>query len=126
MTSHLSLVIEYPPDAKPLRPALDQLVLGGRVIKASVGARLMKPDPSDSGVQALLDGLSPQERMVLNGVLNGKKAKEIGLAMGISHKTVNSYRYRIHRHFCVRSDVQLLKVLMAAKVNDSQPEGATP
>jgi RNA polymerase sigma factor (sigma-70 family) len=39
--------------------------------------------------------LSSREREILSLVVEGKTSREIGAALGISQKTVNTYRYRI-------------------------------
>lgn len=54
--------------------------------------------------------LSARERDVLAGVVAGKTNKEIGLALGISHRTVEIHRARLMRKLKVKTLADLLVV----------------
>ena len=54
-----------------------------------------------------LDDLTPRERDVLPLLLEGATTKEIALELGLSPKTVTSYRVRILQKLGVRSSMQL-------------------
>lgn len=116
MTSaaRLSIVIEYPDGVNMPSFGPNTLALGGRVIAFAVGDRLIAPDSITTDLTKLCEGLSPRERQV--AALLGMPAKEIARQIGISSKTVNSYRYRIHKHLGVKNDVQAAKILNAAGV----------
>ena len=114
MTARLSFVIEYPDGADMPLIGPNTLALGGRVIALAVGDRLMEPSAVMDDLSKLCAGLSPRERQV--AALIGMPAKEIARRIGVSSKTVNSYRYRIHKHLGVTNDVQAARILMAAQI----------
>lgn len=114
MTARLSLVLEYHDVASMPSFGPNTLALGGRVIAFAVGDRLMEPGAVMDDMTKLCDGLSPRERQV--AALIGMPAKEIARRIGISSKTVNSYRYRIHRHLGVTNDVQAARILMGVEI----------
>lgn len=114
MTARLSIVIEYPDGVNMPSFGPNTLALGGRVIAFAVGDRLMEPGAVMDDMTKLCDGLSPRERQV--AALIGMPAKEIARRIGISSKTVNSYRYRIHRHLGVTNDVQAARILMGVEI----------
>ena len=62
----------------------------------------------------LVRGLSARETQVAEMMVDGIKPNEMAKRLGINAKTVHRYRYRIHEHLGVRSDVQAVKILMAA------------
>ncbi len=112
MNARLSVVIEYTEGASMPSFGPNTPALGGRVIAFAVGDRLIDPGEVVDDLTKLCDGLSPRERQV--AALIGLPAKEIGKRLGISSKTVNSYRYRIHDHLGVKGDVQAVKILIGA------------
>lgn len=113
MSARLSIVIEYTGGEEFPSLTLNTLALGGRVIAMAIGDRLIEPGSVTDDLTKLCAGLSPRERQI--AALLGMPAKEIGRRIGISSKTVNSYRYRIHKQLGVTNDIQASKILMAAK-----------
>lgn len=120
MTARLSLVIEYAPGIPPPPLTANAHALGGRVIALAVGNSLIDPAAPTVNVQRLCDGLSPREMQVAALMADGLNAAEIGAQIGISKKTVNTYRYRIHEHLGVRNDVQAVRILLAANVTNQR------
>lgn len=116
MTARLSIVIEYHDGESMPSFGPNTHALGGRVIAFAVGDRLVEPGSVSDDIAKLCAGLSPREKQVVALVAAGKFPKQIAAELGISSKTVNSFRNRIHKHFGVRNDVQVVNVLMAAKV----------
>jgi FixJ family two-component response regulator len=60
--------------------------------------------------RATSGSLSAREREVLAGVVAGNTNKEIGLALGISHRTVEIHRARLMRKLRVKTLADLLVV----------------
>jgi two-component system response regulator FixJ len=60
--------------------------------------------------RATSGSLSTREREVLAGVVAGKTNKEIGVALGISHRTVEIHRARLMRKLRVKTLADLLIV----------------
>lgn len=60
-----------------------------------------------------LDLLSPRERQVLAGIVRGLTNKEIGIELGISHRTVEIHRAHLMRKLNVTSLAALLAIALA-------------
>ncbi len=78
--------------------------------------------PHDAGVwtfedlsarRAVQTGLTPREREVAAHVMQGLTAKEIGRALGLSHRTVELYRARLMRKYQASSLGDLVQRLLA-------------
>lgn len=59
-----------------------------------------------------LDDLSPRERDVLAGLVCGLTNKQIGIELGISHRTVEIHRARLMRKLKVTSLAALLTIAL--------------
>lgn len=61
---------------------------------ASGGLRMPATDVNGAGEWRAdaLAGLSPRERQVFHGLVEGKRSKEVAFELGLSPKTVDSYR----------------------------------
>jgi FixJ family two-component response regulator len=60
--------------------------------------------------EAMLASLSPREREVVKFLLRGMHAKEIGEALGISHRTVEVHKAHIMEKMGVRSVVEMVRL----------------
>ncbi|OJY67015.1 MAG: hypothetical protein BGP16_17525 [Sphingobium sp. 66-54] len=56
--------------------------------------------------------LSPRERQVLAGIVRGLTNKEIGIELGISHRTVEIHRAHLMRKLNVTSLAALLAIAL--------------
>jgi FixJ family two-component response regulator len=61
---------------------------------------------------ASIGNLSPRERDVLAAVVRGLTNKEIGVELGISHRTVEIHRARLMRKLGVSSLADLLAIAL--------------
>lgn len=63
-----------------------------------------------ASIQARIDLLSPREREVLDGVLEGQPNKRIARTMNISHKTVELHRGKLMRKMHAESVAELVRM----------------
>jgi len=54
--------------------------------------------------------LSPRETEVVTLILQGKAIKEMAEFLGLSDKTVNTYRYRLYDKLQIKNDVELTRL----------------
>lgn len=71
---------------------------------------------ADDTVPPRHDSLTPREREVLHFTLEGKRAKEIALALDVSVKTVSTHRSRLMRKLGVENDVDLLRYALTHRL----------
>jgi two-component system response regulator FixJ len=62
-----------------------------------------------------LDLLSPREREVVAGLVDGLTNKQIGMLLGISHRTVEIHRARLMRKLAVSNLSGLLEIAFAQR-----------
>ena len=62
------------------------------------------------------EGLTEREQTVLSWLKNGLSNKEIGLAMGISPRTVQKHLQRVYQHLGVRTRVEAVTHLYRMKL----------
>lgn len=117
MTARLSLVIEYPDAAAMPTFGPATKALGGRVVACAFSDRLVSPDAPKPSESSLLSLLSAREHAVLTMLADGLSVRAIGERLGISPKTVQSYRYRIHETLGVANDIQAVTMFIKATEN---------
>lgn len=86
-----------------------------RAIRAVAAGETWLPDPAQilSGPEKRL--LSRRESVVLDELASGKRAREVAEAMGISTKTVDTYRRRIMSKLGLESQAELLRYAVALR-----------
>jgi two-component system response regulator FixJ len=85
-------------------------------------ARLATPtgqDPNAEAAARKLDLLSPRERAVLEGLLEGLPNKSIAYDLGISPRTVEIHRARVMDKMGARSLSELIRLALTAGVRPS-------
>jgi DNA-binding NarL/FixJ family response regulator len=82
-------------------------------VRAVAGGQTWLPDSSQilSGPEKRL--LSRRERLVLKELAEGKRAREVAETMGISTKTVDTYRRRMMSKLGLESQAELVKYAVA-------------
>jgi two-component system, NarL family, response regulator DevR len=79
-------------NAEGLVSAIDQVASGKSILDPAVVSRVMRQVQAlSNGTKGKMELLSAQEHRVLALVAEGKTNKEIGLALGLSDKTVKNY-----------------------------------
>lgn len=94
--------------AEELLGAVKKTLDGGRYVTASLAERLAA-DISGQSPATPHDDLSPREYQTLLLLAAGKSVKEIGAVVGISGKTVSTYRARILEKLRLKSNVELAR-----------------
>ena len=86
------------------------------------GRALNRATPHESGIWSFMDlssrrpvkaELTAREREVAASLMEGNTSKEIGRALGISHRTVEVYRARLMRKYKASTTADLVHKLMA-------------
>ena len=87
------------------------------------GRALDRAAPHEAGIWSFEDlsarrpvkaGLTPREREVAAHVMQGLTSKQIGKALGISHRTVELHRARLMRKYAASTTAELVHKLMRA------------
>jgi len=77
---------------------------------------------TDDGVQppdlVMIAGLSKRECDVLSCLQKGLSNKEIGMMLGISHRTVQKHLQRVYQHLGVESRVEAVVIMQRSSLND--------
>ncbi len=88
------------------------------LVKAIQGALSRDPAPAEGqerrAAEQRLEGLSPRERDVLKGVVQGHANKVIAHQLGISPRTVEIYRANLMSKVGVRTLSDLMRIALAA------------
>lgn len=80
-----------------------------REIYLSPGISKFVVDAYIKGESAPVDPLAPRERQVLQLVAEGKRSKEIGVLLGLSTKTAESYRARVMEKLDIHDTAGLVR-----------------
>lgn len=95
---------------RPVSPA----ELAGAIRRAGPAVREQRSRLASRRARAALDALSPREREVMEGMMAGLSSKAIGRNLGLSHRTVEMHRSRLHRKLAVGSIAELLALAWRA------------
>lgn len=97
---------------KPAPPVALLTSVRGAIAMAAAGT-----DPQ-AGAVAMLARLTPREREVLRGLVAGRSNKAVAQALGISPRTVETYRAGIMDKLGVGSFAELVRFGLAARLLD--------
>jgi FixJ family two-component response regulator len=96
-----------------VRPVVAEELVAAVSRTAPLADLLRQPDPLPAMVPERLAALTSRERQVLSLLVRGLSAKETGLALEISPRTVEIHRRRILRKMQATNVVQLTRMVMA-------------
>lgn len=96
------------------KPFDDEHLLGS--IRAALSALRTAPEPDTArrAAEERLSDLSPRERDVLGGVVEGKLNKQIAFELEISPRTVEIYRANLMTKTGARNVAELMRIALAA------------
>lgn len=80
------------------------------------------PRPVDKGAKARIAALSKRQRAVLLGILKGQPNKIIAWELGLSVRTVESYRSEMFSRLGVRGAAGAIRLAIAAGMADAQAQ----
>jgi len=105
-------------DVQEMVRAIRKVVSGQRYLTEEIAQQLaLRPFNSDDG--SPFEILSSREMQIAIMVTGGQAIPDIAIALSLSPKTVNSYRYRIFDKLGVRNDVALTKLAIKHRIIDS-------
>lgn len=104
-----------------LYKAVRTVSAGDHYVTPSVATRLAVDPFGDEG-GGLFDKLSRRELQIAQMLTDGKKVSQISTYLGLSPKTVYSYRYRIFEKLGIRSDVELTILAVKHGLTDDTRE----
>lgn len=88
--------------------AIHKAYAGQRYLTSTIAQGLVSKHLSDSESQHTpFDLLSARELQIMEMIIRGEKPQAIAQKMGLSPKTVNTYRYRLFEKLKINSDVEL-------------------
>jgi DNA-binding NarL/FixJ family response regulator len=109
-------------DTEPaeLRRAIRAVARGESFFSPSVARHLSAAIQGDTapGAADRLAGLTPREREVLRGIAEGSTNKEIAAALGLSSRTVESYRESLMRKLGLYTVAELTRLALEAERRD--------
>ena len=109
-------------DTEPaeLRRAIRAVARGESFFSPSVARHLSAAIQGDTapGAADRLAGLTPREREVLKGIAGGSTNKEIAAALGLSSRTVESYRESLMRKLGLYTVAELTRLALEAERQD--------
>jgi two-component system, NarL family, invasion response regulator UvrY len=97
---------------KELVHAIQGIAHGQRYVSQELAQNLLLEKVGVAHDKNQFDKLSNKELQIALFVGKGTKPQEIADLINISSKTVNSYRYRIFKKLRIKSDVELVKLLL--------------
>ena len=98
-------------DADEMLRAIIKVKSGQKYISPEIAQR-MALRPFESEAESPFEVLSERELQIALMIVNCQKVQQIGEALFLSPKTVNSYRYRIFEKLEIDSDVELTLLAM--------------
>jgi two-component system, NarL family, invasion response regulator UvrY len=111
------LTKESPPDE--LLRAVRHVAAGGRYVSPRLAEQLAAEAAAPRPPPAAHEGLSPRELEVLTLVGKGERVKDIAEKLGLSEKTVSTYRTRMLEKLMLRSTAELIRYAIE---NDIAPK----
>jgi DNA-binding NarL/FixJ family response regulator len=97
--------------AAELVRAIRTVAAGGTYIDPSVAGTLVEGylDAEEAAEQSAYSALSERERQVLTGIARGFSNKELAVALGLSVKTVETYKMRVGEKLGLRTRVDIVR-----------------
>jgi DNA-binding NarL/FixJ family response regulator len=95
--------------------AVKKVLAGGKFITPSVAEKLATAIAGETG-QPGHEALSERERQVMEMIVAGKTMTQIGNELGLSIKTVSTYRKRITEKTGLKSDAELTRYALENKL----------
>ncbi len=101
--------------SEELLAAVRKVASGGRYVTPALAERLAS-FVGDAGSMAPHEALSTRELQVLQAVARGRSLKQIADELGLSEKTIGTYRARISAKLGVSTNVELTRYALTHKL----------
>lgn len=89
--------------------AIRKVIAGERFLCSEVATNLAFQSLPGANESPFIK-LSPRENEVVSLILQGRAIKEMADLLGLSDKTVNTYRYRLYDKLQIKNDVELTRL----------------
>ena len=96
------------------KPYAHPALLGAVERALAIGARARASRARKGEARALVDGLPERQRQVLTGMTRGRPNKIIAWELGLSVRTVETYRAQLLDRLRVRSTAEAVRIALAA------------
>ncbi len=110
--------------AQELEESIKKVYAGQRYIGADIAQTMALSMLPGGQKESPFDGLTSREMEVMLLLVRGNKAKEIGHIMGLSDKTVATYKYRILEKLDIQNDIKLTHMAIRHGVLDPKEIGS--
>ncbi len=106
--------------AEELEKAIRKVARGHRYVGADIAQQMALAMLPGGGEGSPFDSLSMRELDVAMMLVRGKKAKEIAYVLGLTDRTVATYKYRILEKMGIRNEVELTHVAIRHGLLDAK------
>jgi two-component system invasion response regulator UvrY len=108
--------VTYNDSPEELIQAIHSVARGEHYLCAAIAQRLAIKRCMDTFRVTPAENLSRRELQVMTMIALGKRTAEVAEFLHLSHKTINTYRYRLYDKLSVRSDVALTHLALQYRI----------
>lgn len=99
--------------------AIRKVMSGEHYLRKDVADSLANSGNAGMSGNELFFRLSKRQKEVLSLILQGRSIPEMAHILSVNHKTINTYRYRIHEKLGVKDDLELTRLAIKSHYSDT-------
>lgn len=104
--------------AAEMADAIRKVMAGEHYLCKDVADNLAGQGNKEESNNSCFSELSKREAEVASLILQGRSIQEMAQIMNLSHKTINTYRYRLYEKLNVKNDVELIRLAIKSNYTD--------